>query len=358
MLLTILNLKEVPYLEVINKFPLLNKPDNIYTSSVIVDDNYYFTMPLLNIINKYDPLTLDNKYFQTIRPYNSITYNNNDNLFYLSSSDDKKNLYVTDTCFNEIDSIKLNIPKDYLVDIKNIYYYEKDKKIMITTINCVYSITTDGYFIKEEIKAPITYKKLSLEEVIANHNGCQFNESFTPSIQFTASSYFCDTKHIAYKKYDCAYLVKVSDKGNIIEIIYVDDDITINSIMNDQGRLKLLITKNNMYNYIYTTNIKCCKHHFQDYNYPLKKQCFNEHMDCKQLSADILESIANIEKVIADILNIESLKIDKVLNCSDNQHDIIKTNESVNKTIQELTMLEHMLLQKTELAISLYRNKE
>ncbi len=61
---------------------------------------------------------------------------------------------------------------------------------------------------------------------------------------------------------------------------------------------------------------------------------------------EILESIALVEASIACVLNAESLKLKKILECSDDLDLILKTNKQINKTIISLTNLEQLLYNK------------
>lgn len=79
------------------------------------------------------------------------------------------------------------------------------------------------------------------------------------------------------------------------------------------------------HNYIEITNIKC---------------------SCQD---DIIKSIALIETSIAYILESESKKLDKIIKDSHNISDILKANESINKTIINVTKLEIILYHKLKL---------
>jgi predicted transglutaminase-like cysteine proteinase len=84
-----------------------------------------------------------------------------------------------------------------------------------------------------------------------------------------------------------------------------------------------------------TSHCKC------DKNWKCEKDCKCE-TDCK----NIINSVANIENSIADILKAENEKIMKIISVTDNVADILELNKSVNKTIQNITHLEIILHDK------------
>ena len=341
----------------LESFPLLNDPTSIYTGGILLNNIYYFVEPYNCSIASYDTVTCKKNTFSTIKPYNSISSNGYDELFYVSNPNDSKNIYVLNKQFNEINIIKLIVPDKYLYPIKNISYDEENKKIFITTTNNVYSITDEGYFIKEEIHIYALsneYKKDYVQNNLITKNGrhtCVSSIANIKEVEFTASLYFCGNKYTAYTKNGSSFIAVVSRRGNIIKNIYIDDDITINNLINVDGSLQLLITKNDLYNYIYLTDLECRK--ICPYN-----NCHNNFHKKHEDEADIIESIASIERSLANILNTEAEKIKIALENTNKQSDILKINESVNKTITNITVLEQLLLNKMELAVAISNNNK
>lgn len=91
------------------------------------------------------------------------------------------------------------------------------------------------------------------------------------------------------------------------------------------------------------------------------KLCVNSCLrpgDCAKNCNDIIESIALVEAAISHILNAEGEKIQKILCASDSPCDILRVNEAVNKTIINITQLEHVLYSKLQLTKELYPEKE
>lgn len=76
-------------------------------------------------------------------------------------------------------------------------------------------------------------------------------------------------------------------------------------------------------------------------------------LKCLCKNESIPNSISCIEKALANILNEEANKIKKATCLSNNICDLIKINESVNQTIKNIILLEHVLC--TKLNIKKYR---
>ncbi|MDD2202923.1 MAG: hypothetical protein PHT75_00300 [Bacilli bacterium] len=332
---------------------MLNDPTNIYKGSIFLNHIYYLVQPYSCSISIYNTITLEKKTFQTNKPYNSIINNGHDESFYVSSVDDSKNIYVLDQSFIEINIIKLMVPDKYLYPIKNLSYNKEHKTILITTTNSVYSITEEGYFIKEEIQIYAIsneYKKDYVQNNLTTKNGrhtCVSTITNIKEVEITASLCFSNYKYIAYSKNGSSFIALASRRGNIIKNIYIDDDITINSLMNIDGLLQLLVTKNDLYNYIYLTDIKC-----------YRNNCHSKSQEKRKTEIDIIESIASIESSLAEIFNTETQKIKIALENSDKQSDILKINASINKTISKITVLEQILLDKLEIALKISNKKK
>ena len=109
----------------------------------------------------------------------------------------------------------------------------------------------------------------------------------------------------------------------------------------------------------------------QSFSFKIKDCCYNDclillsdsiyiyNIDCYDKIAkllkclckndSILNSIACIEKALANILNEEANKIKKAICLSNNICDLIKINESVNQTIKNVILLEQVLCTKLDI---------
>ena len=291
-------------------------------------------------------------------------------MFYTVKRDDNENIYIIDNEYNEIDKIKLSIPNNYKNEIKSITYDKYKSKIIVALKNKIYSVTTDGDFIKDELSNSALEKistKYNKNNIIRGLNGCCQNT--TSSIYescITSAGIFCNELFITYMKDNSLYLSLLSNNGNIANTYYIDDDIKVNAIFEVNKNMQLLITKQEKYNYIYITDY-CCKNEKCVNNYCLicndcdnncclecNNKCNNEcyiecENICKDYDVDIIESIALIETALSHILNAEGEKIQKAVCVSDSVCELIRVNDSVSKTITNITLLEQILLNKLEI---------
>ena len=62
----------------------------------------------------------------------------------------------------------------------------------------------------------------------------------------------------------------------------------------------------------------------------------------------MMESVALEQTALSHILNAEGEKIQKAVACATDLCEVLKVNDSVNKTIMHIIQLEQVLLQKLE----------
>lgn len=115
-------------------------------------------------------------------------------------------------------------------------------------------------------------------------------------------------------------------------------------------QIVMFALKQGRYPYLRSTDISvdelgfipcCC-------NYELCSECCCGDKHCPDCDphTDIMESIASIETALAHILNAEGEKIQKALGATDDLDKIMCVNREVNKTIINVTHLEHTLYAK------------
>ncbi|MEG2283001.1 MAG: hypothetical protein RSB99_00015 [Bacilli bacterium] len=355
-------------IKIIKKIPLLNNPDNIYTGGEFNDNKYLFLDPIKNKIIEYNLCFEKEQEHITNYPYCSITNIDECKQYYMSKQNCKDMLYRVTNCYKEIDSINLKVPVEYSNTINSITAC--NGKILITNNKKVYSVDSNGNFIISEISKNTTNQLLGTTNQVIPINSHCCQPILVPKSQknyFSTAKYFCNEKYIAYTKDNSAYIANITKNGNLIATHYIGDNIVINSLINVNGVLHLLITKNNKYNYIYITNLKCPQNCFnsscncdknEEYIEIIKKinpncnylEIINNCHSKSHSTIDIIESIALVEAAISHILNAEGEKIQKMLEITDDPHELLKVNNSVNEVIKNVTFLEHVLYSKLELA--------
>ncbi|MEG2457767.1 MAG: hypothetical protein RSB41_02630 [Bacilli bacterium] len=347
-------------LKIVCKVPLLNDPLTPYSSGVYKKDLFVFTSPLENKIINYSLCEKEECFICVSSSYNSITKDTCNNTFFASVLNDKNHIYKLNSMYDEIDCIKLKVPEALISNINSIYYRKKENKIYICTHKNIYSVSEKGTFIEKEISSEATKEILGIPPINYTFDVCCNKVPICTNNKnkFTTFSIFCGKKVVAYTKNNSSYIAFISDNGNIIKNYYIEDDIIINSIINVKGRMFLIITKCNKYNYIYITDIRCCKSkcHKKCHKKCKRKCCktkiYEECICSKKCHHHytVVESIALIEAALSHILNAEGEKIQKIIAISTDPCELLKVNESVNRVIKNITFLEHVLYEKLELA--------
>ena len=321
-------------MDVIKKIPLKNSIKDQYIDCLIVNDDYYFLISTINRAYKYNFGLSDFIAIETEDKYKTITYNKNEDILYAIKENDNNNIFITDLQFKEIALIKLNVLEKYKDNINNIYYCDSQRRIYITTDNYVYSVTEDGYFIKEEYDIS-KVGTITTTTMVRELDGKTYPITTTspiPNTCFTCSYILNNFLYIGYVKENSSYLKRISSTGEVVENNYIDSDIKINSIINVTDCINLLILSNDLYNYIYITDFK------------------NNTEGChwEQCRNKILESVALVTSSISSILNVESEKMKKVISESNNISEVIEASNSINKTIDGVASLEQLLLEQLE----------
>ncbi|MEG0407662.1 MAG: hypothetical protein RRY22_04050 [Bacilli bacterium] len=336
-------------IEITKRIPFENK--ECYGGLIYHDGSYYGTVPKHSRIDKYDSNFCKKETYNVCNPYFSITHFCEQDNFCLSIYNEKKKLFLTDCNFNLKDTISLKTPTNITGNILSIFANNKEKTILIATPKNVYSVTMDGYFIKQEVN--LSEFGISKECCPSSCSPCQKGPVFT------CAGYFCGKKIVAFTKNNSSYIAFVSENGNIMEKHFVGDDIKVKNIIDKKGKLKLLVSTKTNYDMIICTDFKCeCQKPCTDcpkdvyFEYCKKLDCGSKkkECDCEENFCFIIESIARIEVGLSHILNAEGEKIQKILEISNCEKDILEVNESVNRTVSNITILEQVLLGKLEIA--------
>ncbi|MDD2435188.1 MAG: hypothetical protein PHO63_02930 [Bacilli bacterium] len=326
-------------MNVLKKIPLKNSINNQYVNCVYAKNNYYFLVPSLDRVYKYNLFLNNSEDYKTEKKYIGITYNQTDDVFFLLRENDYENIYITDLDFKEIGLIKLTIDQKYRQKINDICYSAIKKRIYITTDDCIYSITDDGYFIKEEYDITKIGTKTTTT-IIEQLDGSRYPITSTipiPNTYFTCSFASQNNLWISYVREDSSYLIRISQKGSLIESNYIDNDIKINSIVNIDDYLNLLILSDNIYNYIYITNVYCNSS---------KKEIINE-----EGSDVVLSSVATIASELSNILMQEGSNLSKTIKETNDSKELLNTSEPVHKTINMISELEQVLINELECSL-------
>lgn len=267
------------------------------------------------------------------KEYTSICYNESNDVYYAVIRGQNK-LYTLNHNFVLVKEITLNIKEIYTTHINNISMIGSN--ILITNTNYVYEISTNGVFIKE-----ITNKKRLLNNLCTVNINCSY---------FTDSIYCIDKLYICMNNYDETIIFEFID--NILTNKYSSSHTLARSMIVINKHINLFIV-DECDNYIVHTNLYC-----KCYNDSCHKPCKCHKNCCKKCECEcveeniceIIKSVASEEEALACILEAEGKKLTKVLCVTDDVKEILAVNESINKVIKDITILENILLSKLQTA--------
>lgn len=307
--------------------------------------NFYFSIPEVCEIHKYD-LCLENKeVIKTCRGYSSICYDEKNKCFWAISSKTSNKIFKLDLLLKE---------KEYII-----VNDEKMSFISLTGVSCKY----------DSDKLVVVFNG-KIGEVDKN-SGAKISIIQKGSINRFKSVEALNEYYVVSKRKNCDSLVSIysySDKLEMQCCIPEEYDIEdMTHIYYEYGGCEIdpifhiLATKKGKGPYL----LKCGIEYNNENScvgveeIPCKpvirrpKRC-NKKVNCKKSICDIIESIALIEMALSHILNAEGEKIEKTIAIAKDTCEIIKVNDSVNKTVINITYLEQILFSKLQLAFEMY----
>ncbi len=301
--------------------------------------------------------------------YQSYTEFDNNN-FIVVKYNDNKNLYILNKCEQEIDKIILKLPNNtYYDNILGIAYNCLTGKIYIAQKRKVFSVDKNGNFIKDEINNETLQKIVSnncLCEKELNYNICCKKNIIIKKPCISSIGISENNMLVTYDINGSTYISKLTTNGNLVNEEYIDDNIIPYKILDLPCGIYILSKKDCTYDYIYIFNKTkgLCEY---DHNYceiildeecRIDIECPDIYCDLETCICDVIKSIAIIEKALAKLINNESEKIKNAIEKSKSNKEILEINNSVSKTIMNITYLEQMLKEKLEVALCMYECKK
>ena len=285
---------------------------------VAYDGNaYYFTLSNAPCIHIYQKDFSFMASYETCRNYSAICYDSVNYCFWASDHAHPNILYCLDENLNE-QSI-FTIPIDKNIDITGLSCDDIHDTLFISFYEGVMEITKDG----------------------------QIQNQYAPIIGTFASVLSYDEAFLTLRAHnDMQFLDFQSLDGTLLESYPIDCPYQIMNIIWDYERMKtcdmlcflfLIIGKDGC-----PCFIKCCLKPCQC------KPCACDLDDCNRSDSvcRLLSSIACIEAALSHILNAEGEKIQKAVEIAGNVCELLEVNESVRKTVTDVTMLEQVLFAK------------
>lgn len=290
-----------------------------------------------------------------------ISFTSNINYFILCKENNQYYIYkikLTDNnnSFNDLLPNKINTEITLSdIPISNKDTFVKSKELYIDAFDDTNDITDNSRDNNQKVDFSFDYDnnvaKSSFKEKIEDiDNDINFLDNYilSENSRGVANVYSVldnDTlsNDISYGDIDLIHNFDLQKSKNDIKYSYFrnDNDYEVNNINNNS--------------YINLDNNEVIENN----NYEKKGKCLNNckhncNLDCS--ANDIMESIAQIELSIANLLNSEAEKIQKILKCSNSTCIILETNNSVIEVIQGVTKLEETLLHKLKILLEIIKH--
>lgn len=304
---------------------------NAEYKGIAFDCNYfYITCPDLCEIIKYDKCFCEMECFKTEKPYNNICYDYRENCFWASTKKCCGKLFKLDCCFNEIGCIVINNFELQGESITGLSYDCLENRILVSYLNCIISISKSDCSDKKIIQKNAAGCNLGVVSISPSYGVIE--EHPGPNISF----------------YDCCANLKIKFD---IPYEYCVESIILNPcIGKSHGKYNFYMLANKKKcdtSYLLEFSLDSCDVEVDNCNFYCKKSC--PKPPCphpKDSCNDLIESIALIETAIAQILNTEGEKLQKIIANTDNIDKILSANEVISEAITKITHLEIILYDK------------
>lgn len=307
--------------------PIHLDPTRNYTSLTCDGNAFFLTVPLCNQIIKYNLCNHICEYILVQRPYVNMCYDPDDNCFWAITDADSNKIFKLDICFKEIDCI--SIP------------YFNGQLFYITDLS--YNTITQNLIILFNHTVALCSKKscggLTILHTLPNH---------TPITSILDLGYYYA-------------LSSIEGSCSSLSLFLYQDQLTFQECLADTYCITSMTASSmtssctDSFPVLYLLSAPCSKPiSFIECQITCSDQCPpHTHLDCKTICCNLLESIALIQASIAHILNAEGEKLQKAICLSQQPCDLLKVNDSINKTLKNISSLESTLLAKLQLILDI-----
>lgn len=287
---------------------------------------FYLTMPKNHSICKFNTDFEQIGLFEVNKPYSCICYDNTENCFWASVDNITVMIFKLDSNMKEIDFIRINAGNRSTGTIKGLSYNCENNTL----------VAAFKYFIAEIQKDGNTnYLKTAGKGFFS---GVVSVAPYFLSVLVTGS-----TQAITISALD----------GSVIKTFCFPDIYRIEDLLFYPGERKdkkhfilyILAVKHRCYPRLLKCNLEGCNINPCFCNYEGSVPCRKSK---DQYATDLIESIALEETALSSILNELGAKLQKTTRMADNICDLLEVNKAVNKTIMNITQLEHILYAKLE----------
>ena len=265
-------------------------------------------------IYKYDGCFEFCRKYETARKYDFMCYDYRDDTYYAACAGSGKNIYKLSRDFNEIDCIRIEVPRAV-------------GKLTDISYDCI----------NDRIIAAYTLGIYAVDKFTG-----EVDELYRPVCDWIMGINKCRGLYFAVVLRCHKYMIVIYDErfSELGILPFCEHELPVNVIDCSDGYVDCLIRKRGRYYFIYRielpVNIRCsCQ--------VRRRHC----RDCREeVCADVVESVARVECALSHILNAEGEKLQKIIACSDDLETILCANEKVNDTLLSITQLEQVLYNK------------
>lgn len=289
---------------------------------------FYLTSPDLCQIVKFNKDFCEIGRIDVSKPYSCICYDSHERCFWCSTSSHCATLFKLDCNFTEIDCISLNSESNGAI-ITGLSYDCGERRLIVTTLNRVLCVNTSACQNGELIAQVCSKCNMGVLAVFPSYIIIEIQDS---------------KQYLAI--YDCDFSLKCTidiPKGYIAEDIIFDPcqpDICHNQ------HFYLLATKKCCSSHVIKCDLDCCELEICGCNFFSHEQCCCEQPCPTHSCNDVIESVALIEKALAEILHTEGMKLQKIIASSDDVNQILAANKAIDDVIVKITHLEIILHDK------------
>ncbi len=311
-------------------FPIPTEGCLLYKGIAFDGCCFYLTMPKSCRIYQFNTDYEQIKIINVNKPYSCICYDNSLDCFWAATDNITGVIFKLDHNLKEIDFIRINPGCRSNAPIKSLSYNCEKNILAAAYSRSLAEITKDG---------KIRYFQTSA-------NG-YFSSVLSAAPYYITSMLAGNTQCISIFDSDgcclASYELPVMYQVEAL-LFYPWEKGDNNSLI-----IYILATKHCCYPRLLKCKLENCnlKPAFCNYEWGRRPKT-------KEQSAnDLIESIALEEAALSNILNELGSKIQKTTQMADNIDDLLEVNKAVNKTITNITQLEHILYAKLETINSL-----
>lgn len=296
---------------------------------------FYLSMPKSYMIQKFNKDFTPADCVKTCRPYSSICFDSGENCFWASVNNINNQIFKLDHCLNEIDYIRINRCEKTSSKIMGLSYNCENNTLFIAFSHFIAEVSKDGCVVR------------TLQTSLEGHNTAIL--SIAP---YYITVRLCGHTQIIsfFTSDDCLI------RSYCFPIVYAIEDILLDPCRKKDNKTLsfiILATKHRLYPRLIQCETDACGMELCCCNYEICCSPCDEKDKKDKCLCDLIESIALVETALSHILNAEGEKIQRAVELSCNVSDLLEINRAVNKTIMNVTQLEHVLYSKLDAISSL-----